>query len=837
MSFTHCIDKLGEVKHIVGAGHFKMEYYKMSFIYILLGLCMVPSMFSLPAADEDVHQNAEWKSSRHKRASGQRDISTQPLIFESTSLPVSGNAVDTRYMPVVGNGHLATTIYSNAIYVNGLYNGRLGTSHRARIPSYNAIRVDFRNNADKVDATRSYQLQAGNGLWISTLETPEVTVSVVIYAHQYYHHLLITRVAIARKETETGKDIELSVTNNRGPDSEDIDFRTEVSCAGINIPEMDCKYITGTIKEPETTGSEKTVVHVYYTGIPNTLTLTAAEGSKSWLFATSIDITSSRQAQSAYGMLRDLSLEELEGAHVRRWRDNWDDGRIEIDGSLELKKILYASQYYLKSSLPAPETHQSKNEFFGVSPGGLGRGAEGMDYQGHVFWDQETWILPPILLLQPSAAKDMLKYRIERMRPAYKRALEDEYQGLRFPWESASTGEDVTPDTCIACRENEQHVTADIAFAARLYVAATRDMRWLEDEDGCEFIIDMAKFWVSRAKYDANMDRYHIRGVMPPDEYHTKVDDSVYTNVGASLSIHMANYTACLCEQRFPEEWDDVASKLHVLYDEDKDYHPEFDGYSPEDTSQNEAFSNITNEKVKQADAILLGYPFTFDFTNREARRNDLNIYRGVTDESAPGTTWAMFSIGYREIGDDDQQRETFEKSYKPYVCEPFKVWTEASEGVGATNFLTGMGGFLQAILFGYAGFRLQLESLYFNATLPPGATALKMVDMDYLGAKLNMEFNRDQIKIVLKEMNPALPLEIELLDEERVVVLKPGPDEFVYRNQAARFYTSKSSGCLLPPDRVLPLKSGATDIHRTHRLLFVVLSSLLLCWYAVHRR
>ncbi len=63
-----------------------------------------------------------------------------------------------------------------------------------------------------------------------------------------------------------------------------------------------------------------------------------------------------------------------------------------------------------------------------------------------------------------------------------------------------------------------------------------------------------------------------------------------------------------------------------------------------------------------------------FDYTNREARRNDLNIYRDVTDQSGPAMTWAMFSIGYRETGDEDQQRETFEQSYKPYVREPFKV-------------------------------------------------------------------------------------------------------------------------------------------------------------------
>lgn len=74
-------------------------------------------------------------------------------------------------------------------------------------------------------------------------------------------------------------------------------------------------------------------------------------------------------------------------------------------------------------------------------------------------------------------------------------------------------GQDVTPDTCLACRENAHHVTADIAFAARQYISATRDIDWLKGRgDGCKFIIDMARFWVSRTKYDRGLDRYHIRG-------------------------------------------------------------------------------------------------------------------------------------------------------------------------------------------------------------------------------------------------------------------------------------------------------------------------------------
>ena len=65
--------------------------------------------------------------------------------------------------------------------------------------------------------------------------------------------------------------------------------------------------------------------------------------------------------------------DDLDSRHYQHWRQYWDSGRIEVKGDLALRKVLYSSQYYLKSSLPAPETDQRQNEFYGVSPGGLGK--------------------------------------------------------------------------------------------------------------------------------------------------------------------------------------------------------------------------------------------------------------------------------------------------------------------------------------------------------------------------------------------------------------------------------------------------------------------------------
>ena len=87
-----------------------------------------------------------------------------------------------------------------------------------------------------------------------------------------------------------------------------------------------------------------------------------------------------------------------------------------------------------------------------------------------MFFIQETWMYPPILVFRPDLAKAMLGYRIQGIGEAQQRAAEGGYQGARFPWESAYTGAEVTPDLCVACRENQQHITGDIAWAARSLV-------------------------------------------------------------------------------------------------------------------------------------------------------------------------------------------------------------------------------------------------------------------------------------------------------------------------------------------------------------------------------
>ncbi len=67
-----------------------------------------------------------------------------------------------------------------------------------------------------------------------------------------------------------------------------------------------------------------------------------------------------------------------------------------------------------------------------------------------MFWDQETWIYPPLLLFHPNLALHVLSSRKRTMSAArfiYEGLGLGKDNGLRYPWESAYTGQCATYST------------------------------------------------------------------------------------------------------------------------------------------------------------------------------------------------------------------------------------------------------------------------------------------------------------------------------------------------------------------------------------------------------
>ena len=237
----------------------------------------------------------------------------------------------------------------------------------------------------------------------------------------------------------------------------------------------------------------------------------------------------------------------LYDSHVQAWQEVWEDGRIEVEGNLAVAKLMYGCLYYILSSLPVVQgSHSPPGQFYGLSPGGLAYGDYLQDYQGHSFWDTETWMYPPVLYFHPELAKELLNYRLHSVPAARDRAKETGGKGSRFAWESAFTGREVTPDCCPETRDLEIHITGDIAFAARQYVASTRDKDWLINQkggyvtNGCGLIREMAEYWNSRISYNNRTRQFDINTVTPPDEDHSAVNNSVFTNVVAGYSVFFA---------------------------------------------------------------------------------------------------------------------------------------------------------------------------------------------------------------------------------------------------------------------------------------------------------
>src|SRR5690606_27833474 len=165
------------------------------------------------------------------------------------------------------------------------------------------------------------------------------------------------------------------------------------------------------------------------------------------------------------------------------------------------------------------------------------RGLSGTGYAGHVFWDTEIYMLPFFTLTRPDAARTVLTYRHRTLDAARERARARGFAGALYAWESADTGEDVTPPYILApggalvpvlAGEQEHHISADVAYGVWSYWHATGDDRFMLDA-GLEILIETARFWASRvARGDDG--RWHVLGVMGPDEYHASVDDDAYTN-------------------------------------------------------------------------------------------------------------------------------------------------------------------------------------------------------------------------------------------------------------------------------------------------------------------
>lgn len=120
-------------------------------------------------------------------------------IMLSYSLPS-----DDRFMPSVGNGHLATNIFSDTVYMNGLYSGRNGESRRARIPAWANIRLN--STLTRHPYSPVYSLDTKHGVFQVSVNRERSIVTQRIFAHRYYTRSIVNQIKVEPK-THAGKEV------------------------------------------------------------------------------------------------------------------------------------------------------------------------------------------------------------------------------------------------------------------------------------------------------------------------------------------------------------------------------------------------------------------------------------------------------------------------------------------------------------------------------------------------------------------------------------------------------------------------------------------------------
>lgn len=412
------------------------------------------------------------------------------------------------------------------------------------------------------------------------------------------------------------------------------------------------------------------------------------------------------RAQEELERARREGFERLLKEHTLAWERLWESD-IEIEGDAEAQRVVRTALFYLYASA-RPGSRWS------LPPMGLSTST----YQGHIFWDAEIWMYPVLLLLQPEMARALLEYRLDRLAAARRKAREQGYPGADFPWESAATGEEVAPSEFA----RERHITADVAWAFWQYYQATGDRSWLARQ-AWPVLRDTADFWAARAVWKEEAKRYEIRGVLTPDETAGVVDNSAWTNAMAQANLQIAAQAAQILDRPVPPQWQEVAAKLWIPFDAINQRFLEHDRYRGETT--------------KQADTELLIFPRKLPMSP-DVQQATFDYYRVRTSPFGPAMTASIHAIIAAQLGRREQAGQLFQASYRPFRRPAFDLFSE-KRTTDAVYFLTGAGGLLQSVLYGFAGLHSDGTHLQARPLLPPLWKKLTIRGIHWRGQRFHL--------------------------------------------------------------------------------------------------
>jgi kojibiose phosphorylase len=506
-------------------------------------------------------------------------------------------------------------------------------------------------------------------------------------------------------------------------------------------------------------GADGSVQSTSVPGYPTLSTTFLVNAGQTYGVEKIVTVFTSRDLEDPLAAAQDKSAtlpdyKTLKASHREAWSEIWHQSDIDIEGD---SRAQLALRYNLFQLLICGSKTDDRVSIPAKTLSGFG-------YRGHVFWDTEIFILPFFTFTQPEIAQRLLSYRYHTLDGARRKALHYGYKGAMYAWESADTGDEVTPrwalpnqpygeDIRIWCRDQEIHISADVAYAILQYWQATGDDAWMRDY-GAEIVLDTAIFWSSRVDLNIKSERYEIREVIGADEYHEHVSNNAFTNRMAQWHLEKALFLYEWLRTTYPEKvaeldaklnlsqerrsrWQDIAQNIWIPFDPKTGLVEQFEGflklkdidladYEPR-TKSMQAVLGIEGanqyQVLKQPDVLMLLYLMRFT----QAFPYSADLLATNWDYYAPRTDVTYGSslgpaIHAILASDLNKVAEAYERFMQAAMVDLEDVRSNAADGIHGAS----AGGIWQAVVFGFGGVQLTENGPQATPHLPPGWTRLR---------------------------------------------------------------------------------------------------------------
>jgi len=460
---------------------------------------------------------------------------------------------------------------------------------------------------------------------------------------------------------------------------------------------------------------------------------------------------------------------------TKKWaKEVWDSipVTIEADDMYDQLALRFA-QYHLQIMAPKHDSRMSI----------AAKGLSGEGYKGHTFWDNEIFTLPYFTFTQPEVARKLCEYRYLSLGGAHNKAKANGFLGAMYPWESAGLEDgEVTPiwgAADIVTGEPikiwsgfiQLHISADVTFGIWEYYMVTGDKDFME-KFGYEIIFDTAIFWASRFEYDETDGKYHINGVMGPDEYKEHIDDNAFTNYMAHWNIKKAieyydelkkknpplfntlNDKLSLDEQY--EKFNTLSDKIFLPQPRDEDLvlaqnktylslkDIDLTKYKNQ-THVGELFKDYNLVQVngiqvsKQADVLIL-FLLMENLFSLDVKKANWDYYepRTLHDSSLSLSTHAVLAADMKNC---DLAYELFRRCTKIDLGENMKT---SDAGIHTAS----IGGIWQSAVYGFGGVRMIDGRLQISPILPDSWNRLHFY-IFWKGQKLSVDIHKGELIIL----------------------------------------------------------------------------------------